>query len=180
MSKPSRTRASEIAAMQSRTFFVTTNTAHGRSLFQTDRMANLLIEVLRENMRAGHFTVHDFVVMPDHVHLMISVPAESTIEKAVQRIKGGFSFRARRELGFSGEIWQRGFSEVRIHDDGSFAQHRSYIENNPLKRGLVSTPEEYRFGSLYLKLKKRSEAEDRAAKQGLKPALQKRDADRHD
>ncbi len=132
-------------------------------------MANLFIDVLRDNMRAGHFNVHEFVVMPDHVHLLITVPAESSVEKAVQRIKGGFSYRARRELDFGGEIWQRGFSEVRIHDDVSFAQHRTYIENNPVRRGLVSVPEEYRFGSLYLKRKKRAEAEERASRQGLKP-----------
>jgi putative transposase len=168
MSKPPRTQASEIATTHSRTFFVTTKTAQGRSLFQTDRTADLLIEVLRENIRAGHFTVHEFVVMPDHVHLLMTVPAESSIEKAVQRIKGGFSFRTGRELGFRGEVWQRGFSEVRIHNDGSFAQHRHYIENNPVKRGLVSAPEEYRFGSLYLKLKKQAAAEEQR-QQGLKP-----------
>ncbi len=143
-------------------------------------MTNLFIDILRESMRAGHFRVHEFVVMPDHVHLLITVPAESTIEKAIQRIKGGFSYRAGRELGFKGETWQRGFSEVRIHDDGSYAQHRSYIENNPVRRGLVSAPEEYRFGSLYLRLKKRAELEDRESKQGLKPELDEIASDRHD
>ena len=179
MAKPPRTQASEIAATHSRTFFVTTKTAQGRSILQSDRMANLFINVLRENMRARHFTVHEFVVMPDHVHLLITVPADSTIEKAVQRIKGSFSFRAGRELGFKGEIWQRGFSEMRIHDDGSFAQHRGYIEKNPVKRGLVREPAEYPFGSLYLKRKKKTDVEERASQQGLKPEISG-SADRHD
>ena len=173
MSKPSRTNANEITGTHSRTFFVTSKTAQGRTLLQTDRMANLFIEVFRENMRAGHFAVHEFVVMPDHVHLLMTVPAESTIEKAIQRIKGAFSFRAGRDLGFKGEIWQRGFSEVRIHDDGGYEQHRRYIENNPVKRGLVSVPEQYRFGSVYLKRKKRAEVEERLSQQGLKPEPQK-------
>src|SRR5580658_2997576 len=162
MSKPARTQVNEIAATHSRIFFVTTKTAQGRSLFQTDRMANLLIEILRDNMRAGRFVVHEFVVMPDHVHLLMTVPAESSIEKSLQRIKGGFSYRAGRELGFKGEIWQRGFSEVGIHVDGSFAMHRGYIENNCVKRSLASATEEYRFGSLYLRLKKRAAIEVRA------------------
>lgn len=143
-------------------------------------MANLFIDVLRENMRAGHFVVHEFVVMPDHVHLLVTVPPESSIEKAVQRIKGGFSYRAGRELGFKGEIWQRGFSEVRIHDAGSFALHRGYIENNPVKRGLAASPDQYRFGSLYLKLKKRAEAEERTSQQGLKPETLRDASMRHD
>jgi hypothetical protein len=44
-----------------------------------------------------------------------------------RRLRGGFSFRAKKELGFSGEIWQRGFSEVGIRDDDAFRSHRSYI-----------------------------------------------------
>jgi putative transposase len=62
-------------------------------------MANHFIEVLRSYMRACKFTVHDFVIMPDHVHILITVPAGSSVEKAVQLIKGHFSFRAKRSLG---------------------------------------------------------------------------------
>jgi len=129
-------------------------------------MANLFIDVLRQNMRAGHFYVHEFVVMPDHVHILLTVPADSTVEKAVQFIKGGFSFRAGRELGFKGEVWQVGFSEVRVFDDASFALHKSYIENNPVKRGLVSAPEKYPFGSTFLKSLKKDQV---LREQGLKP-----------
>jgi putative transposase len=158
MSKLHRTKTTDVTPTHARTFFVTTKTAQCRSLFQTDRMANLFIDVLRQNMRDKHFTVHEFVVMPDHVHVLLTVPANSTVEKSVQRIKGGFSFRAGRGLDFKGEIWQKGFSEVRIFDGASFAQHKIYIENNPVKRGLVSAPENYPFGSTFLKLLKRNEA----------------------
>src|SRR5258707_490704 len=92
----------------SRTFFVSSKTIEGRSLLQTERMATLFIEVLRAYVSSGKFTVHDFVVMPDHVHLLISVDNMSSIEKAVQLVKGGFSYRAKKELGYQGEIWQKG------------------------------------------------------------------------
>jgi putative transposase len=62
------------------------------------------------------------------------------VEKAMQLIKGGFSFRAGRELGFPGEVWQRGFSDVRIVDELSFNQHKAYIDNNPVKAGLANAP----------------------------------------
>jgi putative transposase len=68
--------------------------------------------------------VHDFVVMPNHVHILMTLPGDVSLEKAVQLIKGGFSFRANKELGFRGEIWHRGFSDVRIVDELSFEQHR--------------------------------------------------------
>jgi putative transposase len=134
-------------------------------------MAALFIEVLRGYMRSGKITVHDFVIMPNHVHILMTVPGEMSIEKAMQLIKGSFSFRANKELGFRGEIWQRGYSDVRILDDKSFQQHREYIENNPVKAGLANRPDEYPHGMAYLKKQKHAGAKA----QGLLEA-----ADRHD
>jgi putative transposase len=142
-------------------FFATTRTAGGKSLFQTERMADLFIDVLRSTMRTKRIVVHDFVVMPNHVHLLMTVPGEMSLEKAMQLIKGGFSFRASREFGFRGEIWQRGFSDVRVNDEQGFEQHREYIENNPVKAGLTNSPEEYPYGSVYLKKRKRAGAKAR-------------------
>jgi putative transposase len=76
----------------------------------------------------------------------------------MQLIKGTFSFCANKELGFRGEVWQRGYSDVRILDDQSFQQHREYIENNSVKAGLANMPEEYPFGTAYLKKKKHAGA----------------------
>jgi putative transposase len=117
-------------------------------------MANLFVEVLRFYVRAEKFTVHDFVIMPNHIHLLMTIPGALSIEGAMQLIKGNFSFRANKELGFKGEIWQRGFSDVLVTDKQSFQSHRSYINNNPVKKGLAKSPEEYRYGSAYLKRQK--------------------------
>lgn len=125
-------------------------------------MAELFVDVLRSYVLAGKFKVHDFVVMRNHVHLLITVNGDMSIEKAMQLIKGNFSFRAKKELGFAGEIWQRGFSDVRITDEKSFHVHQEYIYNNPVKAGLASSPEEYRHGSAYLKKLKRTGAKARA------------------
>jgi putative transposase len=125
-------------------------------------MALLLIEVLRSYMRAGKMNVHDFVIMPNHVHILMTVPEEMTLEKAMQLIKGSFSFRANKELGFRGEIWQRGYSDVQIVDDESFQKHREYIENNPVKAGLANRADEYPFGTAYLKAQKHAGAKAQA------------------
>jgi putative transposase len=122
-------------------------------------MAELFIDVLRSTMRTKGIVIHNFVVMPNHVHILITVPGEMSLEKAMQLIKGGFSFRANKELGFRGEIWQRGYSDVRVVDERSFQQHREYMGNNPVKMGLANSPEEYPFGSACLKKKKHAGAE---------------------
>ena len=116
----------------------------------------LLIDVLRAHVSARRFGVHDFVVMPDHLHVSLTVNQSMSIEKAVQFIKGGFSYRARKELGYQGEIWQRGFTEVRILNRRSFLEHRNYIDQNPVEAGLAESPEEYPYGSAYLKKQKRT------------------------
>ena len=59
----------------------------GRALLQSEGNAMLFIEVLRSYVAAKKFKVHDFVVMPDHVHLLLTVGGEMSIEKAVQFIK---------------------------------------------------------------------------------------------
>jgi putative transposase len=84
-----------------------------------------------------------------------------SLEKAMQLIKGSFSFRANKERGFRGEIWQRGFSGVRIVDEQRFGEHRTYINSNPVKACLVNSAEEYPYGSAYLKKKKRARAKAR-------------------
>src|SRR5262245_36585864 len=99
-----------------RTFFTTSKTIEGRNLLQSERMALLFIDVLRSYAATRKLVVHDFVVMPDHVHLLLTVDESMSIEKAMQFIKGGFSYRVKKELGYQGEVWQRGFTEVRILD----------------------------------------------------------------
>jgi len=137
-----------------RTFFVSSRTNRGIAILQTERMANLFIDVLRGYMKAGKFKVHEFVVMPNHVHVLLSVGPEMSIEKAVQIMKGNFSYRAKKELGYPWEIWQKGFSEVQILTEDSFIYHQNYIDENPVKAGLARSAEEYPYCSKYLKKKK--------------------------
>src|SRR5215467_16052353 len=162
MAKPVRRANPRAIRGIERTFFTTSKAFEGRNLLQSERMALLFIDVLRSYVAAKKFVIHDFVVMPDHVHLQLTVDESLSIEKAMQFIKGGFSFRAKKELVYQGEIWQPGFTEVRILDRASFLKHREYIEQNPVKAGLVDKPEDYPYGSAYFKKQKA---------QGLKPDL---------
>ena len=154
MSKPSRNSERGSIVSSSRTFFVTTKTSMGRALLQSERNATLFVDVLRSCVREGNLTVHDFVVMPDHVHLLITLSGQITIEKTMQLIKGRFSYRVKKELGYAGEVWQRGFWELRVEDEDSFARHREYIAQNPVRRGLVNSAEDFPFCFNYYALRK--------------------------
>jgi putative transposase len=120
-----------------------------QSLLQSDRAAALFLRVLYDYRAQNKFRLHEFVVMPDHFHVLITVGSEMTIERAVQFIKGGFSFRAGKQLGMRPPIWQKGFSEVRIKDSEGLLQVRIYIRNNPVARHLVADPQHYPHSSAH-------------------------------
>ena len=65
-------------------------------------MSVLLIDVLRSCVKTAKLKVDEFVVMPDHVHLLLTLPGCLSLEKAMQLIKGGFSFRVGEGVGIPG------------------------------------------------------------------------------
>jgi putative transposase len=115
-------------------YFVSTQTDGRRLLFRKERWARLMIDVLG-HYDGSEYQLHAYVVMPDHLHVLLT-PAEA-IEKSVQLIKGGFSFRAKRELGWNGEVWQQGFTDHRIRDSEDWKHHLEYIRLNPVEARLV-------------------------------------------
>src|SRR5260370_9770359 len=100
MAKPIRNADAKPLRGIERTFFVTSRTIQGQNLLQSERMALLLIDVLRSYVAAKKFKIHDFVVMPDHIHLQLTVNESMSIEKAAQPVKGGFSYITKKELGY--------------------------------------------------------------------------------
>jgi putative transposase len=145
MSQPARNSSPENILSPSRTFFVTTKTSMSRHLLQSERNANLLIDVLRSLVAENQFRLLDFVIMPDHFHALIIVHDGMTIEKAMQLIKGRFSRRLKLETGYPGEIWQRGFSEIQVMNNETLQKYREYIAGNPVKANLAQSAEEYPF-----------------------------------
>jgi REP element-mobilizing transposase RayT len=73
------------------TYFITASAFQKKSLFQSHRMASLLIDVLLHYQTQGEYHLHEFVIMPNHFHLLITPIPPVTIERAIQFIKGGFS-----------------------------------------------------------------------------------------
>jgi len=81
--------------------------------------------------------------MPDHFHALITPAPEVSLEKAMQFIKGGFSFRLKSKL----DVWMRSFNESQIRTMEKFKNGVRYIEGNPVRRGLASEPQAYPFSS---------------------------------
>ena len=81
--------------------------------------------------------------MPDHIHLILTPAPDVSLEKAMQFIKGGFSFRLKSKL----DVWERSFAEHRIKDAQDYRNHLQYLEQNPVRAGLSATAVQFPFSS---------------------------------
>lgn len=125
-------------------YFITASTFMKQNLLQSERMADLFIELLYSHRKQQKYLLHEFVVMPNHFHLLITPVV--TLERAMQFIKGGFSFQAKKRLGITSEIWQTSFYDHRVRDWEEYERFRAYIHDNPVRRGLVEKAEDWPFG----------------------------------
>ena len=132
-----------LAPQETRTYLVTAVTAQRRSLFQVTATAELLAQTFLDYRSQGRFLLHAFVIMPDHFHALITPAPDVSLEKAVQFIKGGFSFRLKSKM----DVWMRSFNESQIMSREKFVNCVRYIEENPVRRGLAATAREYAFSS---------------------------------
>ncbi len=128
-------------------------------------MADLLIDTLLHYRREQRFLLYEFVVMPNHIHILFT-PCGITLERSMQLVKGGFSYCARKELGIHSEIWERGYVDHRIRDASDYAVHTAYIRQNPVEARLAARAEDYPYSSA------NSRFELDPCPQGLKPRLQ--------
>ncbi len=129
------------------TYFVSSSTHGKRSLLQSERMARLLIDVLYHYRAEGKFLLHAFVVMPNHFHIIITPAPETTLERAMQLIKGNCSVRMRKEFGKEWALWQPGYFDYRVRNEEDFKKRQEYIHQNPVRGHLAEIAEDFPFSS---------------------------------
>jgi len=147
--------------------FVTFTCFHRRRGFDSPAVFDLFIEVL-ENMRQ-HFAlcVYGYVVMPDHVHLLVSEPQRGLLADAIHFLKLSFAKRAATQfrapipdavaqvrarslganLGSAGVFWQKRYYDRNVRDEREFVEKLRYIHRNPVKAGLCKLPEDWKWSS---------------------------------
>lgn len=118
------------------TFAITAVRFERQRIFQRVANAELMVELLFRQREQGRYLLHGFVVMPDHLHVLVT-PAES-VEKSAQMIKGGFSFAVRGQ--YKGEVWPKSFHEHRVRDGEDFRSQLGYIAMNPVRKGYEGYP----------------------------------------
>ena len=129
------------------TYFVTTKTWQNRAIFQVAKNAEILIQCMLDYRNEAFYLLHEFAVMPNHLHLLLTPGSDTSLEKAMQLIKGGSSHEIHRQRENKIQIWSPGFHEATIRDAKDFEARRRYIQTNPVKAGLAERPEHWAYGS---------------------------------
>jgi putative transposase len=142
--------------------FITTSCYQRRPLLSNPRDRDLFLRVLEQVRRRYQFVLVGYVVMPEHVHLLVSEPERANPSVVMQALKQGFArrlfrrWRARQndrqaclwDAALSaGHIWQRRFYDFVVSTERKRVERLRYMHRNPVKRGLVLEPDQWRWGS---------------------------------
>jgi putative transposase len=132
---------------QAGVYFVTTDTWQRRPIFKKANVADIVLDQILTCRDRSFYRLHAFVIMPDHLHLLMIPAPGTTIEKAMQMIKGGSAFRIKKELLYQFPIWHSGFHDRWMRDEQEYRARLIYISQNPVEAKLASCPAEYAWGS---------------------------------
>ncbi len=129
------------------TYFVTTKAWQNVSIFQVQESAEIVVQKILEYRDRKNYLIHEFVLMPNHLHLLLTPSETVSLEKAMQLIKGGSSHEIHAGRGNKMQIWQSGFHESRVRDWVDYKTKGDYIRFNPVAAKLVQRPQDWRFCS---------------------------------
>jgi len=120
-------------------------------LLASAKRRDLFLQVLEKMRERYGFVVLGYVVMPEHVHLLISEPDQGTPSTVMQAVKLGFAQHVIRTQLWKNvspiHIWQRRFYDFNLWSDKKRIEKLRYMHRNPVKRGLVGEPEQWQWSS---------------------------------
>lgn len=128
-------------------YFVTTKTHGNRKFFADERNAQILLNCINNFRKGKRFLLLAFVIMPDHLHIMLKPNGSENISKIMHSIKRGSSRLINQMWNRNGSVWQSSFYERIIRNEKEFWEKVNYVYNNPLRAGLVESPEDYLYSS---------------------------------
>jgi REP element-mobilizing transposase RayT len=122
------------------------NPIQGPMYLQQPEFAKIVVASIHKGVELGHYELGAYVVMPNHVHLLAH-PSVAP-DRLLRSLKGSTARAANLLLGRTGEpFWQKESYDHWVRDHAEFLRIRAYIENNPVKAGLVPRPEEFPWSS---------------------------------
>src|SRR5271166_1650264 len=135
----------------SRTVHFITFTCYHRFPYLADpAVRDVFVQALERARTRYGARVYGFVVMPEHVHLLLSEPERGTVANLVQSLKIASAKRAKKVRGaqdLPGPFWQKRYYDRNESEHKEFIEKLKYIHRNPVKRRLVERPEDWKWSS---------------------------------
>jgi putative transposase len=129
--------------------FVTFSCYRRQPYFATVEDRDLFVRCLEDMRCRFELCVYGYVVMPEHVHLLLSEPPRSKLAEAIHYLKLSFAKRLRswRSPEQSGIFWQKRYYDRNVRNYREFTVKLQYLHRNPVQRGLVLDPAEWKWSS---------------------------------
>ena len=130
--------------------FVTFSCYRRLRLLDTPAMRDLVVAALEQTRRRFSLCVYGFVIMPEHVHLLVSEPNRGLLANTIQSLKIAASKRSAQVREFDGKqapLWYKRYYDRNIRTYSDFLEKLRYIHLNPVKRGLCEHPDEWEWSS---------------------------------
>jgi putative transposase len=129
------------------TYHVVLHTEMSEPMFLDPANAQIAVRSILHMAQIYAVTVHAFVVMPDHIHLLLTIAKGNELPKVIGQLKRVIAADINRREGANGKRWQAGYYEHHLRPDEPLKAVAAYIEANPVRAGLAETPEAYPFSS---------------------------------
>ena len=118
-------------------------------IFESIVVKELFLMVLRRAKKKYRFTVRNFCIMDNHIHLIIRPGPDEALSKIMQWVLSVFAVRFNRHYGYVGHVWYDRFKSRIIDSIKGLVATFVYIANNPVAAGIVDTPAAYQYSGLH-------------------------------
>ena len=129
------------------TYYLTCCLDRRRPLLKHGWLADGPIRLYVEARDRGDITLHGYVVMRDHYHVLLTLRGSSSVSDVVRRVHSALGRRIRKELGIHDRVWQRRFYDHVVRDEKDWQEKLAYMHGNPVRAGLVEDPTAYDWSS---------------------------------
>lgn len=125
--------------------FLTFSCYHRQPTFTNASACGTFVDALERVRQNYNLCVYGYVVMPEHVHLLVNEPERSTLAQAIKSLKQGVARRL--ALRAEDSFWQARYYDFNVWSERKFVEKLRYIHRNPVKRELVARPEDWWWSS---------------------------------
>ena len=128
-------------------YFITTATHKRERIFANQKTCKILLVALEFFKLTLDYKIYAYCLMPNHLHIILQTMGKHNPSYIMRMIKGNFSRKFNMMHSRQGKVWQEGFYDTGLRNIAMMLQKIEYIHDNPVRAGIVPSPDQYPFSS---------------------------------